>query len=108
MNLLISTASAQTGSAAGGFDIANILLMVLLFVVFYFLLIRPQQKKQKEHKAMVDGLTKNDEVVTMGGLLGKITEVGDHFITVSVAEGIEVKVQRGSVQALMPKGTIKN
>jgi len=84
----------------------GILMMVGMFVVFYFLLIRPQQKRQKEHKNMVTGLAKGDEIVTMGGVLGKIIAVDDNFITVEVAKGTEIKVQRMSVQAMMPKGTI--
>jgi preprotein translocase subunit YajC len=80
--------------------------MIALFVIFYFLLIRPQQKRQKEHKNMVAGLAKGDEIVTMGGVLGKITAVDDNFLTVEVAKSTEIKVQRMSVQAMMPKGTI--
>jgi len=106
MGFFISDAYAQQGGAgAPGLDI---LFLVLLFAVFYFLLIRPQQKRAKEHKKMVEALTKGDEVVTNGGLLGKITNVGDNFVTVEVAENIQVKVQRSSVAATMPKGTIKS
>ena len=81
--------------------------LVLIFVVFYFLLIRPQTKRAKEHKKMVAGLSKGDEVVTNGGLLGRITEVGENFVQVKVAENVEVKVQRQAVANLMPKGTSK-
>jgi preprotein translocase subunit YajC len=105
MNFFISDAVAQTGAAgAGGF--MSFLPMIALFVIFYFLLIRPQQKRQKEHKSMVSGLAKGDEIVTMGGMLGKITAVGDNFVTVEIAKGTEVKIQRVSVQAMMPKGTV--
>jgi preprotein translocase subunit YajC len=81
--------------------------LILIFVVFYFLLIRPQTKRAKEHKKMVEGLSKGDEVVTNGGLLGRITEVGENFVQVKVAENVEVKIQRQAVANLMPKGTSK-
>ena len=83
-------------------------MLIALFAVFYFVLIRPQSKRQKEHKAMVAGLSKGDEVVTNGGLLGKITNVGDSFVTLEVTEGTQVKVQRMAVASLMPKGTIRS
>ncbi len=106
LNFFISDAVAQTGGAGGAGGIMSFLPMIALFVIFYFLLIRPQQKRQKEHKNMVEGLAKGDEIVTMGGVLGKITVVDDNFLTVEVAKGIEIKVQRMSVQAMMPKGTV--
>jgi preprotein translocase subunit YajC len=81
--------------------------MIALFAIFYFLLIRPQQKRQKEHRNMVSELAKGDEVITMGGLLGKITAVDDNFITLNIAKDTEVRVQKVSVQAMMPKGTFK-
>jgi len=107
MSFFISDAIAQTGSTAGSGGILSFLPMIALFVVFYFLLIRPQQKRQKEHKNMVAELAKGDEIVTMGGILGKITAVDENFITVEVAKGTELKIQRASVQAMMPKGTVK-
>ena len=107
MGLFVADAIAQTSGAAGGpSTLQSLLPMVALFVIFYFLLIRPQQKRQKEHKNMVSGLTKGDEVVTMGGVLGKITAVDDNFLTLEIAKGVEVRVQRQSVQAMMPKGTV--
>jgi len=106
LSFFISDAAAQSSGAAGGGGIMAFLPMIALFVIFYFLLIRPQQKRQKEHKNMVSGLAKGDEIVTMGGVLGKITAVDDNFITVEIAKGTEIKVQRMSVQAMMPKGTI--
>ena len=106
MNFFISDAVAQTGITSGAGGFMSFLPMIALFVIFYFLLIRPQQKRQKEHKSMVSGLAKGDEVVTMGGMLGKITAVDDNFVTVEIAKGTEVKVQRVSVQAMMPKGTV--
>lgn len=88
--------------------IMSFLPLILIFVVFYFLLIRPQQKRAKEHKEMVAALKKGDEVVTNGGVLGKITDVGDNFVRLQISEGVEVKVQRQSVSTLMPKGTLKD
>jgi preprotein translocase subunit YajC len=85
-----------------------LLLPVMLIVVFYFLLIRPQQKKQKEHRAMVDALSVGTEIVTGGGVLGKVTEVGEQFLTVEVSDGVTVKVQRHSISAVLPKDTIKH
>lgn len=106
MNFFITDAMAQTGGvAADGFQ--TFLPVVLLFVVFYFLLIRPQQKRQKEHKNMVADLAKGDEIVTMGGILGKIMSVDENFITVEVSQGTELQVQRVAIQAMMPKGTYK-
>ena len=107
MDLLIPHAYAQ-GAPAGGGVRFDILFIVVIFAVFYFLLIRPQQKRAKEHKKMVGALAKGDEVVTGGGLLGRITEVGDSFITMEISRGMEVRVQRTSISALMPKGTIKS
>lgn len=106
MSLFISDAIAQSGASPQS-GLMSLLPLILLFVVFYFLLIRPQQKRQKQHKEMVAAVAKGDEVVTMGGLLGKVTDVNDNFLTVEVAKGTNVKVQRSLIQALMPKGTIK-
>ncbi|EIJ48620.1 MULTISPECIES: preprotein translocase subunit YajC [Herbaspirillum] len=88
-------------------NLASFLPIILMFVVLYFLMIRPQMKRQKEQKAMMDALGKGDEVVTSGGLLGRITKVADGYITIEVAEGTEVVVQKGAVTTLLPKGTIK-
>jgi preprotein translocase subunit YajC len=82
--------------------------MVVFVVIFYFLLIRPQQKKAKEHQALVSKLSTGDEVVTTGGILGKVTEVGDSFVTIEIADGVRVKVQKFQVGSLMPKGTLKS
>lgn len=107
MNFFISDAWAQGGGPAGG-GLLSLLPIVVIFVLFYFLLIRPQQKRQKQHKEMVENLSKGDEVVTAGGALGKITDVGDNFITLEISQGVNIKVQRSMVQAMMPKGTIKD
>jgi len=106
MDFFISSAWAAPAEQPD--PIMSFLPLILIFVVFYFLLIRPQQKRAKEHKQMVATLAKGDEVVTNGGLLGKITEIGDNFIQVQISEGIEVKVQRQAVSTLMPKGTMKD
>jgi preprotein translocase subunit YajC len=110
LDFFISTAAAQgtTPSAGVGTGLSGLLLPVMLIVVFYFLLIRPQQKKQKEHRAMVDTLSVGTEIVTGGGVLGKVTAVGEQFLTVEVADGVSIKVQRHSISAVLPKDTIKH
>ena len=105
---LISNAYAQAAAPAAGGGMSQILILVVFVVVFYFLLIRPQAKRAKEHKAMVSALATGDEVVTSGGMLGKVTEAGDQFLTVEVADGVQVKVQRHTVTSVLPKGTYKN
>ncbi len=106
MNFLISDAWAQSGFGGSG-GLVGLLPMVLIFVIFYLLLIRPQQKRAKQHKTMVAELSKGDEIVTNGGALGKITSVDDNFVTVEIADGVRIKVQRMAVAQMMPKGTIK-
>jgi preprotein translocase subunit YajC len=110
LKLFISDASAQAAAApAAGNSLGFGLLMpVLLIVVFYFLLIRPQQKKQKEHRQMVEALGVGTEIVTGGGVLGKVTEVGEQFLTVEIADGVKVKIQRHSIAAVLPKDTLKH
>ena len=108
MDFLVQSAHAQAGGEATGSPLMSLMLPILLLVVFYFLLIRPQQKRVKEHKQMVSELKKGDEVVTSGGLAGELTEVGDSFVQLQIAEGIEVQVQKQSVASLLPKGTLKN
>jgi preprotein translocase subunit YajC len=110
IDLVIADAHAQSAPAASspfGGDLMAFLPMIAIFVVFYFLLIRPQQKKAKEARAMLDALQKGDEIVTAGGVLGKISKLGDQYLTVEIASGIEIMVQRGAVAQLLPKGTIK-
>jgi preprotein translocase subunit YajC len=110
LDYFIGTAAAQDAAAptAVGAGLSGLLLPVMLIVVFYFLLIRPQQKKQKEHRAMVDTLAVGSEIVTGGGVLGKVTEVGEQFLTVEIADGVHIKVQRHSISAVLPKDTIKH
>jgi len=106
--VFISSAYAQ--SAAGGdiqSTLTSMLPLVLMFVALYFIMIRPQMKRQKEHKAMVDALAKGDEVVMGGGLLGKITKVGETQLGIEVAPGVEVQMQRNAVIQVLPKGSIK-
>ena len=106
--MLISSAYAQaTGGASQGDTLLTFLPMVAIFVVFYFLLIRPQQKKAKETRAMLDSLEKGNEVVTAGGIVGRITKLTDQYATVEVAPSVEMTIQRGAISQLLPKGTIK-
>jgi preprotein translocase subunit YajC len=107
MNGLIPEAYAQAAGGSAGSQLAPLLMMVLFIIIFYFLLIRPQQKKAKEHQAMLGRLAAGDEVVTAGGILGRIVEVGDNFATVEVADGVRIKIQKYQITSLMPKGTLK-
>jgi preprotein translocase subunit YajC len=106
--VFISVAHAQTPAAGGPEStLLSLLPLVLMFVVLYFIMIRPQMKKQKEHKAMVEALAKGDEVVIAGGVLGRVAKLGDTYLHVEVASGVEVQVQRVSVIQVLPKGTFK-
>jgi preprotein translocase subunit YajC len=108
MNSLIPDAMAQAaGGAPAGGGATPLIMMAVFVVIFYFLLIRPQQKKQKEHQAMLSKITAGDEVVTAGGILGKVIEVGDSFLTIEIADNVRIKVQRFQVTSLVPKGTFK-
>jgi len=109
MNSLIPAAWAQGAQAASpASQIPFLMVMAAIFAMFYFVMWRPQQKKQKEHQMLVSKLAAGDEVVTSGGLLGKVTDVGDSFITLEVADGVRIKVQKFQISALMPKGTLKS
>ncbi|HET6828135.1 MAG TPA: preprotein translocase subunit YajC, partial [Ramlibacter sp.] len=107
--MLISSAYAQTAPAAGGGDMASsltsLLPLVLMFVVLYFVMIRPQMKRQKEHRAMIEALAKGDEVATAGGLIGKVTKLGDNYLGVEISPGVEVQLQRTAVVQVLPKGS---
>ena len=105
--MLINEAWAQ-GSGAQGSGFESILLIVLMFVVLYFLMIRPQMKRAKEHRTMIEALQKGDEVVTAGGVLGRISKLDDSYVTLEITDKVEIQVQRPAVQVLLPKGTIKN
>ncbi len=106
MDFLIASAYAQDASSQGG--LMSFLPLILIFAVFYFMLIRPQMKRAKEHRKLVAELSKGDEVVTNGGLLGKITDVSDSFVTLELADNIKIKLQRQAVTNVMPKGTINS
>jgi preprotein translocase subunit YajC len=108
MDFLISSAQAQAAGASAGGAWQQLLFFVPLFVLFYFMLIRPQSKRAKEHRDMVSKLSVGNEVVTNGGILGKISEVGETFVAIDVANGVTIKVQRVQVAQLMPNGTIKS
>ncbi len=109
MSFFISDAMAEGGAAAAqqGDPITALLFPIGLLVLFYFFLIRPQSKRAKEHKAMTEGLSKGDEVLTQGGILGKITNVGESFVNIEISDNVVITVQKQSVGSLMPKGTIK-
>jgi len=106
--VLISAAFAQSAGAGDLGQWTGLLPIVLMFVLLYFMLIRPQMKRAKEHKAMTEALQKGDEVITSGGVLGRITKAGDAYVTLEVAAGVEVSVQKGAIQTLLPKGTLKS
>jgi preprotein translocase subunit YajC len=106
--VFISSAYAQAATGGSTQDtLMGMLPLVLMFVVLYFVMIRPQMKKAKEHKAMIEALAKGDEVVTAGGLLGKIAKIGESYVGVELASGVEVQMQRSAVVQVLPKGTIK-
>ena len=111
--MFITSAFAQTApaAAAAGGDMQSSLMsmlpLVLMFVVLYFVMIRPQMKKQKEHRAMIDALAKGDEVATVGGVLGKVSKLTDSYVSLEVATGVELQVQRSAVVQVLPKGSIK-
>jgi preprotein translocase subunit YajC len=109
MDFFIDSAHAQAAGAAGGQGILSALMLpVLLLVVFYFLLIRPQNKRAKEQKEMLSKVTAGDEVATTGGILGKVVEVGEQFLTLEIAAGVSIKLQKFQVAQVLPKGTVKN
>ena len=107
--MIISSAYAQAAAPAGGDPgFIGFLPIILMFVLLYFLMIRPQMKRAKESKAMIEALQKGDEVVTAGGVVGRITKLGEQYVTIEIATGTEIVVQRAAVQAPLPKGTIKS
>ncbi len=104
--MFISNAFAQTAATGGGENsLLSLLPLVLMFVVLYFIMIRPQMKRQKEHKAMIEALAKGDEIVTSGGLIGRVSKLGESFVHVEVANGVELQLQRTAVIQVLPKGT---
>jgi preprotein translocase subunit YajC len=109
MDYFINSAHAQAAGASGGQSILSALMLpVLLLVVFYFLLIRPQNKRAKEQKEMLSKVMAGDEVATTGGILGKVVEVGEQFLTLEIANGVSIKLQKFQVAQVLPKGTVKN
>ncbi|HEY1226581.1 MAG TPA: preprotein translocase subunit YajC [Ramlibacter sp.] len=108
--MFIPSAFAQTAATGGGdmqSSLMSMLPLVLMFVVLYFVMIRPQMKRQKEHRSMIEALAKGDEVATAGGLLGRVTRLGDTYVSVEIANGVEIQLQRSAVVQVLPKGTIK-
>lgn len=106
MNFFISAANAAEGPAQQGGGWEMLIMLGLFFVIFYFMLIRPQQKRAKEHKSMMDALQKGDEVVTAGGILGRVVKIKDQFVVIALNDNVEISVQRHSIAATLPKGTI--
>jgi preprotein translocase subunit YajC len=105
---LFTTLAHADAPQAGPSSASSILMLVGFLVIFYFMLIRPQTKRAKEHQTLVSGITKDDEVITNGGILGRVVKVSDQFLVIAIAEGIEVKVQRQAISASLPKGTLKS
>lgn len=108
LDLLISPAAAQTAGQPQGSPISFFVMMAFVVGVFYFLAFRPQMKRQKEHRELMAKLAKGDEVICSGGLAGRIDDLGEHFVTVEIADGVRVKIQKGAVTAVLPKGTLKS
>ena len=104
--MLINEAWAQSAAPAGA-DLMSMLPIILMFVVLYFVMIRPQMKRAKEHKSMVESLQKGDEVIAAGGIVGRITKITDNYVTLEIADKVEVRVQRPAIQLALPKGSIK-
>jgi preprotein translocase subunit YajC len=107
MSFFISDAWAEAAPAAAGGGLEGLIFPIGLVLILYFFMIRPQIKRQKEHKKLVESLAKGDEVQTEGGIMGRITDLGDNIAKIEVAEGVEVKIRRGSISAVVPKGTLK-
>lgn len=108
MSFFISDAYAEGAAPAAGGGIEMLIMMGLFFAIMYFMIIRPQQKRAKEHKAMLEALSKGDEVVTGGGMLGKVTSITDNFVELSIADDVNVKIQKQAIATVMPKGTMKD
>ncbi len=106
--MLINEAWAQAAPSAPGTDLWTMMPIILMFVVLYFIMIRPQMKRAKENKTMIEALQKGDEVVAAGGVLGRISKITDNYVTLQIADNVEIRVQRPAVQVLLPKGTIKS
>ncbi len=107
LDLIISPAAAQAAPAQGS-PISLLVMMVLFFAVFYFMAIRPQMKRAKEHRNLLAGLSKGDEVLTNGGVAGRVEELGESFVSVEIASGVTVKIQKNAITAVLPKGSLKS
>jgi preprotein translocase subunit YajC len=108
MNLPTTFVLAQAAPGAANGGLSMLIMMIVLFGLMYFMMIRPQMKRQKEHRQMVSSLAKGDEVVTNGGIVGRVDDVGETFITVEIAPNVKIKLQKGAVQQVLPKGTLKS
>ena len=108
LDLLISPAMAQAASTPQGSMVQTIVMIALFFFIFFVFIIRPQSKRAKEHREMITALAKGDEVVTSGGIAGKVEEIKDSFIHVEIAQGVQIKVQKHAIAAVLPKGTLKS
>lgn len=108
MSFIISDAYAQASGTATADPLVQLLPLIFIFVLMYFLMIRPQMKKAKEHRALIEALAKGDEVITSGGIAGRIVDLGDAFITVEIASDTHIKVQRNAITSVLPKGTLKS
>ena len=108
LDLVISPAHAQAAGQPAGGGMMTLLFPILLIGVMYFLMIRPQMKRQKEHKAMLEKLAKGDEVLTNGGIAGTVTDIGENFITVEIADNVRIRLQKGAIANVLPKGTLKS
>ncbi|MBA2656327.1 MAG: preprotein translocase subunit YajC [Tatlockia sp.] len=109
MSFLINDAlAAGTTPAAQTDGTFSLIMIVAIFIVFYFMLIRPQSKRAKEHRALVGNLKKGDEIVTSGGILGKVVSIDEQYIKLALSEGVEISIQRGAVSTVLPKGTLKS
>jgi len=106
LDFFINDAWAQSAASPGGSG-SFVLMMVVFIGIFYFMLIRPQTKQAKEHKAMLESLSKGDEIVTNGGMLGRVNKIGDNFIAIEIAQNLEIKIQKQAVSTVLPKGTMK-
>ena len=108
LDVLIPAAHAQAAGAAPAAPMSTLLFPIILIAIMYFLMIRPQMKRQKEHRAMLEKLAKGDEVITNGGIAGTVSNIGESFITVEVADGVQLRVQKGAIANVLPKGTLKS
>lgn len=109
LDLIVSPAAAQAAPAPqGGSPMSMLVMMVLFFAVFYFMAIRPQMKRAKEHRALLAGLSKGDEILTNGGIAGRVEELGESFVSVEIADGVSIKVQKHAITAVLPKGSLKS